>query len=99
MCQIYSVVTYKTFFRSEQYIYQKQVGAHYTSEDICRYIAVNTIVPFIFDSVEKQCPVAFAPGGSNWRLLSDRDRKSTRLNSSHANISYAGIVFTTKIQV
>jgi Eco57I restriction-modification methylase len=56
----------------EQYIHQKQVGAHYTSEDICRYIAVNTIVPFIFDSVEKQCPAAFVPGDSNWRLLSDR---------------------------
>jgi hypothetical protein len=56
----------------EQYIYQKQVGAHYTSEDICRYIAVNTIVPFIFDSVEKQCPAAFVPGGSTWRRLSDR---------------------------
>jgi len=56
----------------EQYIYQKQVGAHYTSEDICRYIAVNTIVLFIFDSVEKQCPAAFVPGGSNWQLLSDR---------------------------
>ena len=55
----------------EQYIYQKQVGAHYTSEDICRYIAVNTIVPFIFDSVEKQCPAAFVPEGSNWLLLSD----------------------------
>jgi hypothetical protein len=56
----------------EQYNYQKQVGAHYTSEDICRYIAVNTIVPFIFDTVEKQCPAAFVPGGSNWRLLSER---------------------------
>src|SRR3712207_8442921 len=35
---------------------------------------------------------AFGRGGKeNWLLMkrNDRDRKSTRLNSSHANISYA----------
>src|SRR3712207_8973382 len=49
---------------------------------------------------------AARPGGAQLRLpgLDDRDRKSTRLNSSHANISYAVFCLkkkktrTTKIQ-
>src|SRR3712207_7701493 len=28
-------------------------------------------------------------GGDTWAKVNDEDRKSTRLNSSHANISYA----------
>src|SRR3712207_7238146 len=34
-------------------------------------------------------PVGAAVGEDPGRLVEDRDRKSTRLNSSHANISYA----------
>jgi hypothetical protein len=55
----------------EQHIQQRQAGAHYTSEDICRYIAVNTIIPFIFDVIEKQCPAAFEAGGLFWQVLRD----------------------------
>jgi hypothetical protein len=55
----------------EQHIQQRQAGAHYTSEDICRYIAVNTIIPNIFDVIEKQCPAAFEAGGLFWQVLSD----------------------------
>jgi len=50
---------------------QRQAGAHYTSEDICSYIAVNTIIPFIFDVIEKQCPAAFKAGGLFWQVLRD----------------------------
>src|SRR3712207_8703884 len=35
-------------------------------------------------------------GGATWRPSRTRDRKSTRLNSSHANISYAVFCLTTK---
>ncbi len=55
----------------EQHIQQRQAGAHYTSEDICSYIAVNTIIPFIFDVIEKQCPAAFEAGGLFWQVLRD----------------------------
>ncbi len=55
----------------EQHIQQRQAGAHYTGEDICSYIAVNTIIPFIFDVIEKQCPAAFEAGGLFWQVLRD----------------------------
>src|SRR5258708_27976262 len=53
----------------EQHIQQRQAGAHYTSEDICSYIAVNTIIPFFFDAIEKQCPAPFQAGGLFWQVL------------------------------
>src|SRR3712207_8631822 len=39
----------------------------------------------------KMCPsaLAYLNQSWHWRILSYEDRKSTRLNSSHANISYA----------
>src|SRR3712207_7967224 len=41
--------------------------------------------------------VADVPGlGDELDLADDRDRKSTRLNSSHANISYAGFCLKKK---
>jgi hypothetical protein len=67
----------------EKYINQKQMGAYYTKEDITGYIARNTIIPFLFNAAEKDCPIAFAippssgrgVGGEGlpvvWRLLSD----------------------------
>jgi len=53
----------------EKHTDQEQAGAHYTNEDICEYIATNTIIPFIFDAVEKQCPAPFEPDGPIWRVL------------------------------
>src|SRR5258708_6596962 len=50
---------------------QSQAGALYTSEDICSYIALNTIIPFIFDIIEKQFPAAFEAGGLFWQVLRD----------------------------
>ena len=55
----------------EKYINQKQMGAYYTKEDITGYIGRNTILPFLFEEAKKHCPIAFAPGGGVWRLLSD----------------------------
>ena len=55
----------------EKYINQKQMGAYYTKEDITGYISRNTIMPFLFNRAKKHCPIAFAPGGGVWRLLSD----------------------------
>jgi Eco57I restriction-modification methylase len=53
----------------EKYINQKQMGAYYTKEDITEYISKNTIIPFLFDAVEKGCKVAFKPDGAVWALL------------------------------
>ena len=55
----------------EKYINQKQMGAYYTKEDITGYITRNTVIPFLFDSAEKKCPVAFQHEGGVWRLLED----------------------------
>jgi len=35
----------------EKYINQKELGAYYTQDDITHYIAINTIIPFIFDKL------------------------------------------------
>jgi len=60
----------------EKYINnQAEMGAYYTKEDITEYISKNTIVPFLFDSAEKKCAIAFEPEAAMWNLLSsDPDR-------------------------
>ncbi len=55
----------------EKYINQKQMGAYYTKEDITGYIGRNTIIPYLFDAAQKECPIAFRPDGGIWRLLRD----------------------------
>ena len=47
------------------------MGAYYTKEDITEYISKNTIIPFLFEAAEKQCPIAFTPDGPVWSLLCD----------------------------
>ena len=59
----------------EKYINQKQMGAYYTKEDITDYISKNTVIPFILDSAQKNCKIAFEGESSVWRLLqNDPDR-------------------------
>ena len=59
------------------YIFEKYInaradmGAYYTKEDITDYIAKNTILPFIFDEVKKDCAVAFKPESSLWKMLKE----------------------------
>ena len=56
----------------EKYInQQQQMGAYYTKEDITSYISRNTIIPFLFDRAEKECPIAFELDGGVWRLLQE----------------------------
>lgn len=55
----------------EKYINQKQMGAYYTKEDITGYIARNTLIPFLFNTAEKKCAIAFKPGSALWRLLAE----------------------------
>ena len=55
----------------EKYINQKQMGAYYTKEDVTGYITRNTVIPFLFGRAQKDCTIAFKPGGGVWRLLSD----------------------------
>jgi hypothetical protein len=53
----------------EKYVNQKQMGAYYTKEDITEYISKNTILPFILDTTEQKCSIAFHPDGPAWLLL------------------------------
>ena len=63
----------------EKYVNQKQMGAYYTREDITEYIATNTIIPFVFDAVRKECPRVFDHDGALWRHL--RDEPDRYLNA------------------
>jgi len=60
----------------EKYINnQAQMGAYYTKEDITEYICKSTIIPFLFDTAEKKCAIAFEDGSAVWNLLiNDPDR-------------------------
>ncbi len=59
----------------ERYINQKQQGAYYTKEDVTGYISRNSIIPFLFDQIRKECPSAFKQDSDMWSLLSsDPDR-------------------------
>ena len=57
------------------YIFEKYVndraamGAYYTKEDITEYISKNTIIPFLFDQVKKECANAFRDDSSLWKML------------------------------
>ena len=58
-------------FIFEKYINQKEMGAYYTKDDITGYISRNTVIPFLFDRAQEECPIAFQPGGGVWRLLQE----------------------------
>ncbi|MEZ4618063.1 MAG: DNA methyltransferase [Caldilineaceae bacterium] len=59
----------------EKYINQKQMGAYYTKEDITEYIAKNTIIPYLFDAMQKADSVPFSGDNAIWHLLAhDPDR-------------------------
>ena len=59
----------------EKYVNQKQMGAYYTKEDITGYITRSAAIPWLFNAAQKECPVAFVPGGGVWQLLpADPDR-------------------------
>ncbi len=59
------------------YIFEKYIndrasmGAYYTKEDITEYISKNTIIPFLFDEVKKECSIAFKDESSIWKMLKD----------------------------
>jgi len=53
----------------EKHINQKQMGAFYTQDDITGFIAKTTIIPFLFNSVEKKYPDAFQGDRPIWQLV------------------------------
>jgi len=53
----------------EKQINQKEMGAYYTKEDITDYIGKNTLIPYLFHSVQEQYPRAFAGPQAIWQLL------------------------------
>jgi len=63
------------------YIFEKYIndraamGAYYTKKDITEYISKNTVIPFLFDQVKKECANAFRNDSSLWSMLrEDPDR-------------------------
>ncbi len=58
----------------EKYINDRaQMGAYYTKEDITDYIGKNTILPYLFDEVQRKLPDAFKPEGEIWQKLKSSD--------------------------
>ncbi len=55
----------------ERRINKKLMGAFYTQGDIAAYIAKSTIIPFLFNAVEKKYPVPFQCKGVIWQQLKD----------------------------
>jgi len=55
----------------EKFVNQKEMGAYYTKEDITDYISKNTIIPFLFDSVKKDCMIAFEWQQFIWNLVKE----------------------------
>ncbi|MCB5224238.1 MAG: DNA methyltransferase [Candidatus Cloacimonadaceae bacterium] len=54
----------------EKYINDRaQMGAYYTKEDITDYIGKNTIIPHLFDEVQRNYPQAFQPDAEIWQKL------------------------------
>ena len=54
---------------------QKENGAYYTKEDITEYISRSTILPYLLDTAQAQCPAAFIGKGSVWKMLRDNPDK------------------------
>lgn len=63
------------------YIFEKYIndraamGAYYTKEDITEYISKNTIIPFLFDQVKKDCANAFKDESSIWKMFRENPDK------------------------
>src|SRR3712207_8153917 len=70
---------YTTLFRSEIERYQGRM----------RYLQTRAAVSTMLVNLHEPRPVIGTAPGDSPILDAFRDRKSTRLNSSHANISYA----------
>ncbi len=67
-----NVITPEIFvYIFERQINQKQMGAYYSQGDISEYIAISTIIPFLFNAVEKKYPEPFQGNGHVWQLLKD----------------------------
>src|SRR5262249_15545874 len=70
----------------ERFVDQKEKGAYYTKEDVTEYISKNTIIPSIFDAVERRCPDAFCPAGPIWSLLGGNSDGSIYANGAEGKM-------------
>src|SRR3712207_8226958 len=86
---------YTTLFRSDR------IGAVLWYSDLRRFTQVadqvepELLIPFLNDYADAIITSIHEAGGDVLKLIGDR--KSTRLNSSHANISYAVFCLKKKI--
>src|SRR3712207_7635177 len=72
---------YTTLFRSRAHLVVEACGARVALDDLVEPLARERAAPVVDEECARQL-VAH-------ELATPADRKSTRLNSSHANISYA----------
>ncbi len=62
----------------EKHINQQQMGAYYTREDVTTYIASNSILPALFEAVERAYPRLFGKEGTVWQLLQQNPERYIR---------------------
>src|SRR3712207_7084516 len=76
---------YTTLFRSS--LSTDEPG--FDAKSRCQFAEKEAIAQAAAALVEPGQAIALSAGTTTWRMAHHLDRKSTRLNSSHANISYA----------
>lgn len=52
----------------EKYINQQQMGAYYTKEDVTEYIAKSTLIPTLFDKLDRLNPAVYGQAGTIWQF-------------------------------
>src|SRR3712207_7897864 len=89
---------YTTLFRSQVLGEQQQAAEHGRAHHHAAEAGDGKAA--VAEQVQRQQRlVAVGPLGQQEEDQADRDRKSTRLNSSHANISYAVFCLKKKITI
>src|SRR3712207_8801410 len=83
---------YTTLFRSKRSYY----GIRNMSDKLCRDNGLSVVVPGKGSKGKSYAEYQAERTGTSWKGKL-KDRKSTRLNSSHANISYAVFCLKKKI--
>ncbi|MBM4176541.1 MAG: hypothetical protein FJ213_10280, partial [Ignavibacteria bacterium] len=87
------------------YIFEKYVndraamGAYYTKEDITEYISKNTIIPFLFNEVKKECANAFREDSSLWKMLRENPDRYIYDAVKHGVYCYSDPEILSKVEV
>src|SRR3712207_7634483 len=89
---------YTTLFRSSRRARQGGIARHLTQGELAETLRESCVIVAVQLSAKQQLLRAVAALSQGGVRAVELDRKSTRLNSSHANISYAVFCLTKKLR-